>query len=53
MRQFTITVKLFADNTLFSVANDCIISANKLNKVLQKIFEGAYKWKMSFNPDIN
>ena len=47
------TVKLFPDNTLFSVANDSIISANELNKDLQNVFEGAYKWKMSFNPDLN
>ena len=48
------TVKLFADDTsLFSVVNDSNISANELNKDLQKISEWACKWKMSFNPDLN
>ena len=48
------TVKLFADDTsLFSVVNDSNISANGLNKDLQKISEWGYKWKMSFNPDFN
>ena len=48
------TVKLFADDTsLFSVVNDSNISANELNKDLQKISEWAYQWKMSFNPDLN
>ena len=47
------TVKLFADDTLFSVINDSNISANELNKALQKISEWAYKWKMSFNHDLN
>ena len=41
------TVKLFADYTsLFSVVNDSNISANELS-------ERPYKWKMSFNPDLN
>ena len=48
------TVKLFADDTsLFSVINDSNISANELNKALQKISEWACKWKMSFNHDLN
>ena len=48
------TVKLFAGDTLlFSVINDSNISENELNKDLQKISEWAYKWKMSFNPDLN
>ena len=48
------TVKLFADDTsLFSVVNESNISANELNEDLQKISEWAYKWKMSFNPDLN
>ena len=47
------TVKLFADDTsLFSVVNDSNISANELNKDLQKISEWAFKWKMAFNPDL-
>ena len=47
------TVKLFADDTLFSVVNDSNISANKLNKNLQKTSEWAYRWKMPFNPDFH
>ena len=48
------TVKLLADDTsLFSVVNDSNISANELNKDLQKISEWACKSKMSFNPDLN
>ena len=48
------TIKLFADDTsLFSVVHDSNISANELNNDLQKISEWAYKWKMSFNPDLN
>ena len=48
------TVKLFADDTLlFSVVNESNISANELNEDLQKISEWAYKWKISFNPDLN
>ena len=48
------TVKLFADDTsLFSVVHDSNISANELNNDLQKISEWAYKWKMSFNSDLN
>ena len=38
---------------MFSAVNDSNISANELNKDLQKISEWAYKWKMSFNPDLN
>ena len=48
------TVKLFADDTsLFIVVNDSNISANELNRDLQKISEWAYKWKMSFSLDLN
>ena len=48
------TIKLFADDTsLFSVVHDSNISANELNNDLQKISEWAYKWKISFNPDLN
>ena len=48
------TVKLFSDDTsFFSVVNDSNISANELNKGLQKLSEWAYKWKMSFNLDLN
>ena len=41
------------DTSLFSVLNDSNISANELNKDLQKIIEWAYRWQMSFNPDLN
>ena len=37
----------------YSLLNDTIISANDIKKDLQKISEWAYKWKMSFNPDLN
>ena len=48
------TIKLFADDaSLFSVVHDSNISANELNNDLQKISEWAYKWKMSFNSDLN
>ena len=48
------TVKLFADKTsLFSVKHDSNISAYELNSDIQKIFEWSYKWKMSFNFDLN
>ena len=47
------TIKLFPDDTsLFSAVIDNSISANELNKDLQK-YEWVYKWKMSFNPDLN
>ena len=45
-----LTVKLFAgDTSLFSVVND----GAGLNKDLQNVTEWAYKWKMSFNLDLN
>ena len=37
-------VKLFVDDALFSVVNDSNISANELNKDLQKVSEWAYEW---------
>ena len=37
----------------YFLLNDTIISANDINKELQKISDWAYKWKMSFNPDLN
>ena len=47
-------VKQFADDTsLFSVVQDSTISAYELNNDMQKISEWAYKWKMSFNPNLN
>ena len=46
------TVKLFADDiSIFSAVNDANISADELNKDLQKISEWFYRWKMSFNLD--
>ena len=48
------TIKLFADDTsLFSIVHDINISAKGYNNNLQKIFEWAYKWKMSFDSDLN
>ena len=43
-------VKLFADDTLFSVVEDVNASARELNDDLKKINKGAFLWKMSFNP---
>ena len=46
------TVKFFVHSTsIFSPLNDPNITADELNKYLQKICEWVYKWKMSFNPD--
>ena len=48
------TTKLFADDTsLFSVVHDVTQSTNELNDDLEKIWNWAYHWKMSFNPDIS
>ena len=47
------TVKLFADDTsLFSTVYDPNISANQLDSDLKKVSHWAYKWKMTFNPDL-
>ena len=44
------TVKIFADDTyLFSVVNDPVSCANKLNVDLEVINEWADQWKMSFD----
>ena len=44
--------RLFADDTsLFSVIRDIQISANNLNKDLERISKWATQWKMNFNPD--
>ena len=49
-----LAVKLFADYTsLYSVVNDNDISANELSNDQQKISKWAFKWKMSFSPDLN
>ena len=46
------TAKLFADDiSIFSVVNDINISADQMNKSLEKISMWTYQWKMSFNPD--
>ena len=46
-------VKLFTDDTsIFSTVYSTNKTADSLNNVLQKISEWAYKWKMSFNPDL-
>lgn len=37
----------------FSIEHDENTSANQLNKNLKRISEQNYKWKMSFNPDLN
>ena len=48
------TVKLFADDTsLFHVVKDSNTSAEILNHDLTRISEWAYRWKMSFNPDLS
>ena len=45
--------KLFADDTsIFFVVNDINVSADQMNKDLEKISMWAYQWKMSFNLDI-
>ena len=44
--------KLFADDTsLFSVIHDIQISANNLNKDLERISKWVTQWKKNFNPD--
>ena len=48
------TAKLFADDTsMFYVVSDINVSADQMNKDLEKISMWAYQWKMSFNPDIS
>ena len=47
------TVKLFADGTsVFSALKDANISADELNKDLQKISEWFCRLNMSSNPDL-
>ena len=44
--------KLFAgDTSLFTLINDPNGTVNQLCKDFDKIKEGAFHWKMSFNPD--
>ena len=46
--------KIFADDTsLFSKVLDINKSVTELNIDLEKISQGAYQWKMQFNPDPN
>ena len=47
------TVKLFADDTLFSTVYEPNISASQLESDLKKISHWAYKWKLNFNPDLS
>ena len=48
------TAKLFADYLcIFSVVNDINVSAYQMNKDLEKRSMWAYRWKMSFSPDIS
>ena len=45
-------VKLFAyDTSISNVVKEPNTSAKILNQDLTRISEGAYRWKMSFNPD--
>ena len=45
-------VEIFADDaSLFSIVDDQISCANRLNSDLRRINDWAYQWKMSFNPD--
>ena len=41
------------NTSIFSVVKDHLNSTNKLNGDLSKIFQWAYQWKMSFNPDVS
>ena len=53
-RNIKSNVTFFADDTmLFSIVNDPVISANKLNQDLKVINQWTYQWKMEFNPDPN
>ena len=46
--------KIFTDDTsIFSLVKDHLNSTNKLSEDLSKIFQWAYQWKMSFNPDVS
>ena len=48
------TKKLFADDTsLFRTVYDPNISASQLESNLKNISPWAYKWKMTFNPDLS
>ena len=45
--------KLFADDTLFSVIHDSVITTSELNSDLARLKQWAFQWKISFNPDAN
>lgn len=46
--------KSFADNaSIFSFVYDISVSADRLNKDIEKIPIWAYQWKIYFNPDIS
>ena len=46
------TAKLFADDaSLFSIVQNVNTPVNHLDSDLSKIGNGAFQWKMSFNPD--
>ena len=48
------SVKLYADDTsLFSTVYDPNMSADQLDKNLEKISDWVYKWKMIFNQDLS
>ena len=47
------TAKLFADDTfIYSAIHDISLSLLQLNDNLIKIWNWAYQWKMSFNPEV-
>ena len=47
------TAKLLADDkSLFSTMYDPNISASQLDSDMKKYSHWAYKWKMTFNPDL-
>ena len=51
---FLAIVKLFAcDTSIFSVVSYISVSADQMNKDLEKISKWAYQWKIFFNPDIS
>ena len=41
------------DASIFSVVIDHLNSSNKPNEDLAKIYQWAYRWKMSFNPEVS
>ena len=48
------TNTLFVDDTsIFSIVNDIDVSEHELNSDPRKISTWAYRWKMSFNPDVS